>query len=134
MRVLYDTHGYSPQDGMFATVVQVGYRWGRDPKPRRSLIVVRLDGAANNVVTENSNLTPLCERPGLCAHPGVSDVAIRDDLAHPERDSLKCPDCGEYLYPHEGEVVTVHVGEPVGAGDDYWGRPSHRESPEHWSE
>lgn len=80
-------------------------------------------------------------RPGSCPHPSISD----EMLVERERlivqtwgnvDSLKCPSCDEYLYPHgdPDDDGLVCVGEPYGAGDDPWGRPNPSTHPEYWME
>lgn len=64
-------------------------------------------------------------RPGPCRHPGISDQVIRD-YSTPEvqswGQSLRCDDCGEYIFPHEtvddelGWIIEAVIGEPYGAG------------------
>jgi hypothetical protein len=61
-------------------------------------------------------------RQGRCQHGSISDEQIEanEELLKQTwggTDPLKCPDCEEYLYPHDdGVTKTVYVGEPWGAG------------------
>lgn len=79
-------------------------------------------------------------RPGPCSHPSITDAALRERDEVIVRswggaDHLVCPDCNEYLYPHDdGDTVTVYPGEPFGAGADPYGRPSPATHPEYWTE
>ncbi len=63
--------------------------------------------------------TPI-RRPGPCAHPQVSDEQIRRWTTSPHLawiDEPRCPDCHEYLYPHDDETeIVVYTDEPYGAG------------------
>ena len=75
-------------------------------------------------------------REGACQHPRVADTTILAKVERPwAGDTLWCRDCDEWLYQHDdGEVVTVLVGEPFGAGRDQAGRPDPRTHPEAWTE
>lgn len=79
-------------------------------------------------------------RPGDCQHPSISDGEIQSYnqkvFASWGNHDLKCPDCDEWLYPDGDpeDEITVYVGEPRGAGDDPWGRPSSTTNPEYWTE
>jgi hypothetical protein len=75
-------------------------------------------------------------RPTECQHPGITDemLAEREILitrTAGDADSLKCPDCDEWLYPCLGCGV-VCAGEPHHAGLDP--RPDPATHPDYWSE
>lgn len=85
-------------------------------------------------------MTTTYRRPGTCQHLSISDdsLAAREAVIAAtwgDMEPLDCPDCHEYLYPHDdGETVTVYAGEPLGAGNDPAGRPDPATHPEYWSE